>query len=93
MKAGLLILPFLALLIGAVGISAFNKLGDPGTEAYWRLAVGGFELGPKLGLSVAGALVMFVGVYFWSLEGNEGYHLHLDKDGNPVKDGHGHGKH
>jgi cytochrome c oxidase subunit 1 len=29
---------------------------------------------------------MLVGIYFWSLEGNEGYHLHLDKDGKPIAD-------
>ncbi len=81
------------VLIGAVGISAFNQIGDPGTEGYWTLALGSFVLGPKLGLSVLGGLIMFVGVYFWSLEGNEGYHLHLDKDGNPVKDHAGHSQH
>jgi len=40
----------------------------------------------KLGTTLAGAAVMFIGIYFWSLEGNEGYHLHLDKDGNPIED-------
>ena len=28
-----------------------------------------------------GAAVLFVGVYLWSLEGVEGYHLHLDAAG------------
>ena len=65
----------LGLLIGAVGITVFDARQGPG-------------IGPKLGLSLIGAAVMFVGIYFWSLEGNEGYHLHLDKDGKPVDDPH-----
>ncbi|MEX2044931.1 MAG: cytochrome c oxidase subunit I [Opitutus sp.] len=63
----------LGILIAAIGISAFSPTPGPG-------------IGPKLGLSLIGGAVMFVGIYFWSLEGNEGYHLHLDKDGNPVED-------
>lgn len=69
----------LGILIGAIGVSAF----DPRPDLF---------IGPKLGLSLLGGLVMFIGVYFWSLEGNEGYHLHLDKDGNPIEGDH-HGKH
>ena len=65
----------LGLLIGAVGITVFDARQGPG-------------IGPKLGLSLIGGAVMFVGIYFWSLEGNEGYHLHLDKDGKPVDDPH-----
>lgn len=42
--------------------------------------------------AIAGGLVVFIGVYLWAWEGPGGYHLHLDKDGNPVdsKDGYGH---
>ncbi len=72
----------LGILIGAIGVSAFDANPD-------------VVIGWKLGLSLVGGLVMFIGIYFWSLEGNEGYHLHLDKDGNPIDsdDHHGHGKH
>jgi cytochrome c oxidase subunit 1 len=33
---------------------------------------------------------MFVGAYFWSLEGPGGYHIHLDKDGNATVSRGGH---
>ncbi len=65
----------LGVLIGAIGVSAFSPSPD-------------MFIGPKLGLSLIGGFVMFVGIYFWSLEGNEGYHLHLDKDGKPVEEPH-----
>jgi cytochrome c oxidase subunit 1 len=61
------------LLIGAIGISAFDMSPD-------------LFIGPKLGLSIIGGIVMFIGIYFWALEGNEGYHLHLDKDGKPIEE-------
>jgi cytochrome c oxidase subunit 1 len=60
------------LLVAAIGISALDANNAPG---HTRLAV-----------VLAGGFVMFLGIYFWSLEGNEGYHLHLDKDGNPIED-------
>jgi cytochrome c oxidase subunit 1 len=79
--------PFVAsfgLLIVGIGSTAFEAKWDvPGI--HW-----------KLGLTLLGGLVTLIGIYFWSLEGNEGYHLHLDKDGKPVKghgDDHGHAKH
>ena len=74
--------PFVAsvgLLIAAVGITVFEAKAGPG-------------IGPKLGVSLVGGIVTFIGIYFWSLEGNEGYHLHLDKDGNVIEDDH-HAKH
>ena len=43
----------------------------------------------KLGMSLAGGVIMFIAIYFWSLEGNEGYHIHLDKDGKVVREDHG----
>jgi len=61
------------LLIGSIGISAFSPSPD-------------LFIGPKLGLSIIGGIVMFIGIYFWALEGNEGYHLHLDKDGKPIEE-------
>jgi cytochrome c oxidase subunit I len=66
----------LGLLIGAIGISAIPASTEPGIHM-------------KLGLTLVGGLVMFIGIYFWSLEGNEGYHIHLDKDGNVVREDHG----
>jgi len=74
--------PFVAsfgLLIGAIGITAIPANPEPGIHL-------------KLGLCLVGATVMFIGIYFWSLEGNEGYHIHLDKDGNVIHEDHG-GKH
>ncbi len=66
----------LGMLIAAIGVSAFDANWDvPGI--HW-----------KLGLSLAGGFVMFVGIYFWALEGNEGYHLHLDENGNPIEGAH-----
>jgi cytochrome c oxidase subunit 1 len=42
--------------------------------------------------AIAGGVVLFVAVYLWAWEGPGGYHLHLDKDGNPIepKDGQAH---
>jgi cytochrome c oxidase subunit 1 len=42
--------------------------------------------------AIAGGVVVFIGVYLWAWEGPGGYHLHVDKDGNPIdsKDGYGH---
>jgi len=62
----------LGLLIGAIAVSALDANPEPGIHL-------------KLGLSIFGGAVMFIGIYFWSLEGNEGYHLHLDKDGKPIE--------
>jgi cytochrome c oxidase subunit I len=41
--------------------------------------------------AIAGAGIMFLGAYFWSLEGPGGYHIHLDEKGNAtVSRGGGH---
>jgi cytochrome c oxidase subunit 1 len=45
---------------------------------------------PKLLVCLIGGAIMFLAIYFWSLEGNEGYHIHLDKDGKVVREDHGH---
>ena len=42
----------------------------------------------SLAVSLTGGTVLLAGIYLWALEGNEGYHLHLDADGKPVKDTH-----
>ena len=75
--------PFVASfgpLIVAVGVTFFAAKTTPG-------------MGPKLALSLIGGVVTFIGIYFWSLEGNEGYHLHLDKDGKVIEDDHHKAKH
>ena len=74
--------PFVAalgMLIVAVGATCFTTKVEPG-------------IGPKLALTLIGGAVTLIGIYFWSLEGNEGYHIHLDKDGKATED-HGHGSH
>jgi len=40
--------------------------------------------------SLVGLVVFLAGVYLWSLEGADGYHLHLGPDGKPVDDGRAH---
>ena len=64
------IYPFVAsfgILIAAIAVSALDSNPAPGI--HW-----------KLGLAITGGVVMFIGIYLWSLEGNEGYHLHLDDE-------------
>ncbi|HYP16853.1 MAG TPA: cytochrome c oxidase subunit I [Opitutus sp.] len=46
----------------------------------------------KLITAIAGGVVMLIGVYLWSLEGADGYHIHLDKEGNVIED-EAHAKH
>ena len=66
----------IGLLIGAIAVSAVESNPAPGIHL-------------KLGMALVGGVVMFIGIYFWSLEGNEGYHIHLDKDGKVVREDHG----
>jgi cytochrome c oxidase subunit 1 len=71
------IYPFVAsagLLIAAIGISVIDHDATPG---FW---------GKKIGVSMLGGVVMLAGIYFWALEGNEGYHLHLDDEGHDASD-------
>ncbi len=61
------IYPFIAglgIFIGSFGVSVLDP--DPGPGL----------IGKKLALCLFGFLVFFVAVYLWSLEGNEGYHIH-----------------
>ncbi|MBS0664054.1 MAG: cytochrome c oxidase subunit I [Verrucomicrobia bacterium] len=39
-------------------------------------------------VAITGGIVLLAGIYLWSLEGNEGYHLHLDEAGRPIEDPH-----
>jgi cytochrome c oxidase subunit I len=65
----------LGVLIGAWGVSGIAADHTPGIHL-------------KLGVSLIGGTVMILGAYFWALEGNEGYHLHIDENGNIIDDGH-----
>jgi cytochrome c oxidase subunit 1 len=65
------IYPFIAslgLLIGSIGVAVIDHDPSPG---FW---------GKKIGITMIGGVVMLAGIYFWALEGNEGYHLHLDDE-------------
>ena len=71
------IYPFVAslgLFIAGLGIAVVDHDPSPG---FW---------GKKIGLSMIGGVVMLAGIYFWALEGNEGYHLHLDDEGHAPAD-------
>jgi cytochrome c oxidase subunit 1 len=66
------IYPFTAgvgILIGAIGIAIIDANPDPHVI-----------VGTKLAVTLVGALIMFVSIYLWSLEGNEGYHLHPEDE-------------
>jgi cytochrome c oxidase subunit 1 len=70
------IYPFFAgvgILIAAIGISVVDA--DPGPSL----------VGKKLATVLVGFFILFVSVYLWSLEGNEGYHLHPEEE----EEGHG----
>jgi cytochrome c oxidase subunit 1 len=60
-------------LVGAIGFTAF----DPAP---------GSAIGPKFIISLTGGAILVIGAYFWALEGNEGYHIHVDEDGNVTED-------
>jgi cytochrome c oxidase subunit I len=67
------------LLIVGLGVTYFDSDWSPGIHV-------------KLATTLVGGVIAFLGIYLWSLEGNTGYHLHLDAHGNPV-DGDDHAKH
>ena len=69
--------PFIAslgLLIGGIGVSAMDSNPDP------KVIVG-----KKLTVCFIGLAIFLYGVYCWALEGNEGYHIHLDNHGDDHK--------
>jgi cytochrome c oxidase subunit 1 len=82
------IYPFFAsvgILIGALGVAVVDPANPSQYPGFW---------GPKVALTIAGGAIMFVSVLLWSLEGNEGYHIHLNEDGSIKGDeGHGPGAH
>jgi cytochrome c oxidase subunit 1 len=64
------IYPFIAsvgILIAAIGISVIDANPAAGIHL-------------KLGLVLVGFTIMFVGIYLWSLEGVDGYHIHPDAE-------------
>jgi cytochrome c oxidase subunit 1 len=42
----------------------------------------------KLITAIAGGLIMITGIFLWALEGADGYHIHLDKDGKIIDEKH-----
>ncbi|MEO7415253.1 MAG: cytochrome c oxidase subunit I [Opitutaceae bacterium] len=65
----------LGVLIGAWAVSGIAADPSPGIHL-------------KLGVALVGGVVMILGAYFWALEGNEGYHIHLDENGKVIEDAH-----
>ncbi len=64
------IYPFVAsfgLLILAIGATVFDSNWSPGIHI-------------KLATVLVGGAVAVAGIYLWALEGNEGYHLHIEGD-------------
>jgi cytochrome c oxidase subunit 1 len=73
------IYPFVAslgILIAAWAASGMDSNPEPGIHG-------------KLAVAIFGALIMVTGIFLWALEGADGYHLHLDKDGKPIEEPHG----
>jgi cytochrome c oxidase subunit I len=69
------IYPFLAsagILVGAIGVSIIDPANPNVYHGFW---------GPKIAVTILGGAIMFVSVVLWSLEGNDGYHIHLNEDG------------
>jgi cytochrome c oxidase subunit 1 len=80
------IYPFCAsfgILIGAIGVSVVDPANPAQYPGFW---------GPKIAVTILGGLILFVSVVLWSLEGNEGYHIHLNPDGS-IKGGDDHAGH
>jgi cytochrome c oxidase subunit 1 len=66
------IYPFIAsvgILIAAIGISVLDANPAPGIHL-------------KLGTTLVGGVIMFIGIYLWALEGVPGYHIHPEPEKN-----------
>jgi cytochrome c oxidase subunit 1 len=72
------ILAGLGILIGSIGVSVVDPADPTKYPGFW---------GPKIAVTIIGGAIMFVAVVLWSLEGNEGYHIHLNPDGSIKGDG------
>ncbi len=69
------IYPFLAsagILVGSIGTAIIDPANPNIYHGFW---------GPKIAVTILGGAIMFVSVVLWSLEGNDGYHIHLNEDG------------
>jgi len=69
------IYPFLAtcgMLIGAIGVAVMDFANRQEWPGFW---------GPKVAVSMLGGAIMVGSIVLWALEGNEGYHIHLNEDG------------
>jgi cytochrome c oxidase subunit 1 len=69
------IYPFFAsvgILVGAIGTAIIDPANPNVYHGFW---------GPKVAVTILGGAIMFVSVVLWSLEGNDGYHIHLNEDG------------
>jgi cytochrome c oxidase subunit 1 len=78
------IYPFCAsfgILVGAIGVAVVDPANTAQYPGFW---------GPKIAVTILGGAIMFVSVVLWSLEGNDGYHIHLNPDGS-IRDDAGHG--
>ncbi len=76
------IYPLLAsfgVLIGAIGTAVIDPANPSQYPGFW---------GPKIAVTILGGTIMVVSIFLWAIEGAEGYHMHLDHDGNPVDDAH-----
>ena len=74
----------IGILIGAIGVAVIDPADPSRYPGFW---------GPKVAVTIVGGLIMFVSVVLWSLEGVEGYHIHLNSDGSIKGDDHGASKH
>jgi cytochrome c oxidase subunit 1 len=78
--------PFLAscgILVGAIGVSVIDPANTHDYPGFW---------GPKVAVTILGGTIMFISVLLWALEGNDGYHIHLNEDGS-IRSEDGHGSH
>ena len=82
------IYPFFAscgILVAAIGIAVIDPANTHDYPGFW---------GPKIAVTILDGAIMFVSVVLWSLEGADGYHIHLNDDGSiKGEEGHGYGSH
>ena len=78
--------------VDALGVRGITLCSVDEIAAMAMLTGGLFFTNHNFMGAIAGGVVLFIAVYLWAWEGPGGYHLHLDKDGNPIepKDGQAH---
>ncbi|HEY1793139.1 MAG TPA: cytochrome c oxidase subunit I [Opitutaceae bacterium] len=80
------IYPFFAgcgIFIASVGIAIVDFADPAKYPGFW---------GPKVATTIVGGAIMFISVVLWAIEGNDGYHLHLNPDGSVRGEDHSHAK-